>query len=369
MSTFISAILHNFLSFIAIMSVIVFLHEFGHFIVARLCKVRVLEFSIGFGKKLFSITDKHGTEWQIRLLPFGGFVKMYGDRNMASMPDYQPSAELLSAKDAFINKNVYQRIAIVIAGPVANFLSAILILALLFKIYGMQQTSTVLDRIMPNSPAEIAGLKINDQVLAINQKSTKTFADIANFIAISTEKELTFSILRDGQNIDIKVSPILQEKKNYFDEVHKARFVGIGSSQTQTIAFSWLASLKQATIETYDLSTTILLGVKQLLFGQRSITEINGPVKIAKYSGKTVEYGMVAVLWFVALISVNLGIMNLLPVPVLDGGHLLYYVLEVILRKPIPLKIQEFGNKLGVSFLFFLMLVATYNDILSLFKI
>ena len=369
MSALISAILHNFLSFIAIMSIIVFLHEFGHFIVARLCKVRVLEFSIGFGKKLFSLTDKKGTEWQIRLLPFGGFVKMYGDRNMASMPDSASSIEIASAKDAFINKNVYQRIAIVIAGPVANFLSAILILALLFKIYGMQQTSTTIDRIMPNSPAEVAGFKINDQVVAINQKPTKTFADISNFITISIEKQLIFNVLRDGQNIDIIVSPILQERKNYFDEVHKARFVGIGSSQTKTITFSWIASLKQAIIETYDLSATILLGVKQLLFGQRSIAEINGPVKIAKYSGKTVEYGMVAVLWFVALISINLGIMNLLPVPVLDGGHLFYYVLEIILQKPIPLKIQEFGNKLGASFLFFLMFVAIYNDIFSLFKI
>ena len=369
MNILISAILHNFLSFITIMSVIVFLHEFGHFIMARLCKVRVLEFSIGFGKKLFSLTDKKGTEWQIRLLPFGGFVKMYGDRNMASMPDSIPSVELSSAKDAFINKNVYQRIAIVLAGPVANFLSAIFILALLFKIYGMQQTSTTLDKIIPNSPAEVAGFKINDQVLAINKKPTKTFADISNFIAISIEEQLIFSILRNGQNIDITVSPILQERKNYFDEIHKVRFVGIGSSQTKTITFSWLESLKQATIETYDLSATILLGVKQLLFGQRSISEINGPVKIAKYSGKTVEYGMVAVLWFVALISVNLGIMNLLPVPVLDGGHLLYYMLEAIFRKPIPLKIQEFGNRLGAGFLFFLMFIATYNDIFSLFKI
>ena len=233
----------------------------------------------------------------------------------------------------------------------------------------MQQTSTTIDRIIPNSPAEVAGFKINDQVLAINQKSTKTFADVINFIAISTEKQLIFSILRDGKNIDIAVSPILQERKNYFDEIHKARFVGIGSSQTKHITFSWIASLTQATIETYDLSTTILLGVKQLLFGQRSISEINGPVKIAKYSGKTVEYGMVAVLWFIALISVNLGIMNLLPVPILDGGHLLYYLLELILQKPIPAKIQEFGNRLGAGFLFFLMFIAVYNDIFSLFKI
>ena len=369
MSALVSIILHNFLSFLAIMSIIVFLHEFGHFIVARLCKVRVLEFSIGFGKKLFGITDKHGTEWQIRLLPFGGFVKMYGDRNMASLPNYDQSIELKSAKDAFINKNVYQRIAIVIAGPIANFLSAIVILTMLFKVYGMQQTSTLIDKVLENSPAQIANIKINDQILAINNKKMQTFSDVANFIAISTEQELIFTILRDNQTIDVAVKPILQEKKNYFDEVHKARFVGIGSSHTQTITFSWLASFKQGIIETYDLSATILLGVKQLLFGQRSITEINGPVKIAKYSGKTVQYGIVAVLWFVALISVNLGVMNLLPVPVLDGGHLLYYVLEAIFGKPIPMKIQEFGNKLGVSFLFFLMLMATYNDIASFFKI
>jgi regulator of sigma E protease len=351
------------------MSAIVFLHEFGHFIIARLCKVRVLEFSLGFGKKLFGITDKHGTEWQIRLFLFGGFVKMYGDRNIASMPNHNPSAELLTAKDAFINKNVYQRIAIVIAGPVANFLSAILILTILFKIYGMQQTSTFIDFVAEKSPAQISGIKINDQILAINNKKMQNFADVANFIAISTEQQLIFTLSRNNQIININVNPILQERKNYFDEVQKTRFVGIGSYKTETVTFSWYSSLKQGIIETYDLSATILYGVKQLLFGQRSITEINGPVKIAKYSGKTVEYGMVAVLWFVALISINLGIMNLLPVPVLDGGHLLYYVLEAIFGKPIPIKIQEFGNKLGVSFLFFLMFVATYNDILSLFKI
>jgi regulator of sigma E protease len=353
----------NALSFIVIMSIIVFLHEFGHFIVARLCGVRVLEFSIGFGKKIWSRTDKKQTQWQLRLLPFGGFVRMYGDRNAVSSPQ-----ENITATDAFINKNVYQKIAIVIAGPVANFLSAIVIFSTLFYINGFNRSSTVIETVVAEMPASIAGMQKDDKILAINGKEMQDFDDVANFIAISLDKTLDFRVQRQEQIININIEPKTIESKNFFGELQQKRVIGIASGQIEHVNLSFGQSIIKGITETYNTSATILTAVKQLVSGQRSVKEINGPVKIAKYSGKTVEYGFIVVLWFVALVSINLGIMNLLPIPALDGGHLFYYILEIIFRRPIPIKVQDFGNRIGLSFLVFIMLIATYNDIFGLFK-
>ena len=364
----IQIILHNLFSFVAIISVIVFIHEFGHFIVARWCGVKIEEFAIGFGKKIFGFRDKKGTEWKFCVLPFGGYVKMYGDKNGASIPDIELIKKMSAheRKISFLGKNVYQRIAIVGAGPVANFILAIFIFTGLFKINGIAQIEPVVSEIVENSASFEAGIKKGDRILAIDNVEIEDFQKMRNIVVTGLEKDLNFKIQRDDEEINIKISPKIISQKDMFGDEIKIRSIGLIAENVIKKELSLVESFAEANKETFDISKSILKTLGQLITGQRSVKELGGPVKIAKYSGKTVEQGLVVVAWFMAMISINLGVMNLLPIPVLDGGHLFYYFFEAIKGKPLSQKVQTYGYNFGLALVLSLMVFTTLNDIFQL---
>ena len=364
----IQIILHNLFSFVAIISVIVFIHEFGHFIVARWCGVKIEEFAIGFGKKIFGFQDKKGTEWKFCILPFGGYVKMYGDKNGASIPDIELIKKMSAheRKISFLGKNVYQRIAIVGAGPVANFILAIFIFTGLFKINGIAQVEPVVSEIVENSASFEAGIKKGDRILKIDNVEIEDFQKMRNLVVTGLEKDLNFKIQRNGEELNIIISPKIISQKDMFGDEIKIRSIGLIAENVIKKELSLVESFAEANKETFDISKSILKTLGQLITGQRSVKELGGPVKIAKYSGKTVEQGLIVVAWFMAMISINLGVMNLLPIPVLDGGHLFYYFFEAIKGKPLSQKVQTYGYNFGLALVLSLMVFTTLNDIFQM---
>ncbi len=364
-----SIFLHNLFSFILIISLIVFIHEFGHYFVAKLCGVKIEEFSIGFGKELFGFFDKSKTKWKFCILPFGGYVKMYGDKNQASVPDYEIVKKMSAheRKISFIGKNVYQRFAIVIAGPVANFLLAILLMTLLFYKNGLNVVEPIVNDVVADSPAMDAGLKKGDKILKVNGQEIQDFTDIRTIVLTGLEPVISLEILRDNNEIIIKnVEPKLISQKDIFGDENKVRTIGVVADKLTTIDLNLWQSFLQSNKEVASISVSILKTLGQLITGQRSVKELGGPVKIAKYSGKTVDIGLEMVIWFMAMISINLGVMNLLPIPVLDGGHLFYYIIEAIRGKALPVKIQNYGYNFGLAIVLSLMVFTTINDIINL---
>jgi len=362
--------LHNFFSFILLISFIVFIHEFGHFFIARLCGVKVDEFAIGFGRELFGFTDKKKTRWKICLIPLGGYVKMFGDKNGASMPDLEHLEKMTAAekKQSFLFKNVYQRIAIVVAGPIANFILTIVIFTILFRLNGFNTVAPVIDEVLPESAAFEAGLKKGDKISAINDQEIKNFDEVREFTISGGEAELSFQIERGKKIIDVKITPKIQIRKDFFGDEVKMATLGITASEVSHEDLNLLRSFVLANQETYKISIAILKATGELITGKRSVDELGGPIKIAKYTGKTVDMGVNAVLWFMAMISLNLGVMNLLPVPVLDGGHLFFYIIEAVRRKPLSPKIQQAAFKAGLALVLTLMIFTTFNDLRQLIR-
>ncbi len=366
---FIQLILQNFFSFILIISLIVFVHEFGHFIVARFCGVRVEQFSIGFGRELFGFTDKKLTRWKFCLLPLGGYVKMFGDRNAASMPDAEVIAKMNEEekKYAFVAKNVYQRLAVVAAGPIANFLFTIFIFTIIFYANGVNAVLPVVDKVLPESAAFVSGIKSGDKILEINGKKIKDFSEIQDVMMLNQTAEMKVVIERGKKIIQVNVTPKIQKRNDVFgDEVEIPTF-GISASLISNQKLNLFESFVNANKETYRITVMIFKTTADLILGKRDLKELGGPIKIAQYSGKTVEFGAMAVLWFMAMISLNLGVMNLLPIPVLDGGHILYYLIEAIRGKALSQKAQQVGFNIGLSFILALMIFTTVNDIKNLF--
>lgn len=362
-------ILHNLFSFIFIISLIVFIHEFGHFLVARWCGVKVEEFSLGFGKELFGFFDKRGTRWKFCALPFGGYVKMYGDRNGASVPDFEAVQAMSQSEKAisFTCKNVYQRMAIVAAGPIANFILAIFIFTFLFKQNGLTTVAPIVDEVMEKSAALEAGLKKGDKILAVDEKEISDFDQVRQVVAISNAKEMQFKIARGEKILEVKILPKIQVRKDFFGDEIKVATIGISASEILRQDLNLTQSFAEANKQTYQVSVSILKVLGELITGNRSVKELGGPIKIAKYSGKTISMGFETVIWFIAMISINLGVMNLLPVPVLDGGHLFFYLIEAIRGKALPQRVQKIGFQFGLSLVLTLMIFTTFNDIAQLF--
>ncbi|MBM3579530.1 MAG: RIP metalloprotease RseP [Alphaproteobacteria bacterium] len=363
-------ILHNLISFICIISLIVFIHEFGHFWVARLCGVQVDEFAIGFGRELFGFTDKKGTRWKICPIPFGGYVKMYGDKNGASMPDSAALANMSpeERRKSFLGKNVWQRMGIVGAGPLANFILTIFLFTALFRVNGLNTTLPIIDEILPNSAAAASGLQKADEILRVNNDEIESFEELRMIISQSADRELQLDIMRGGRQIDISITPKSQITKDIFGEEIKVGMLGITSSSISHRDLNIAESFVEGNRETYRISIAIFKAIWELITGRRSVEELGGPIKIAKYSGKTVDMGISAICWFMAMISLNLGIMNILPIPALDGGHLFYYLIEAIRGKALSAKYQNIGFQIGLSLILALMVVTTFNDIMGLVK-
>ena len=358
-------LLHSLVAFIIIISVIVFVHEFGHYWVARRCGVRVETFSIGFGQELFGWNDKHGTRWKVSLFPLGGYVKMFGDSSAASTPDGEKLKKMTAKekKEAFHYKKLSQKAAIVAAGPIANFLFSMLLLSFFFVAYGRPETSPEISEVAKGSAAEAAGLQKGDVIVTLGGQNIVRFEDLRSMASMHPGEKLEVSFMRHGKLVNGSVTPKLTESTDIFGNKVKVGLLGVGSSAVNYKPMGFAKAVPAGIAEVYNISKNTLDAVGQMIIGKRSAGELSGVLRIGQYSGQAADKGIAVVLWFMAVLSVNLGLINLFPIPVLDGGHLVFYAIEAVKGRPLAERAQEFGYRIGFSLLILLMVFATYNDL------
>ncbi|HYG88252.1 MAG TPA: RIP metalloprotease RseP [Azospirillum sp.] len=354
-------------AFLLVLSVLVFVHEFGHYFVARRNGVRVEVFSIGFGPELFGWNDSHGTRWKFSAIPLGGYVKMFGDADPASTP----GAELQRMTEAekavsFHHKRLGQRAAVVAAGPLANFLFAFVALALLFATAGQPFTPPDVGGVQPGSAAERAGLMAGDEIVAIDGAGIQRFEEIRQVVSMSPGQPLDLEVLRDGRRITVTVKPEVVEVTDRFGNVHRIGQLGIMRAGTDHKRHDPLTATWQAAREIGGMIGGTFTAIGQMIDGSRGTEELGGPLRIAQMSGEVAQTGAYALIWFMAFLSVNLGMINLFPVPLLDGGHLLFYGLEALRGKPLGPRAQEYGFRIGLALVLTLMVFATWNDLVQL---
>ena len=355
------------LPFLIILTVLVFVHEMGHYLVARKNGVKVEVFAIGFGSELFGWTDRLGTRWKICAVPLGGYVKMFGDGDISSSTILEDSNESLEEKEnAFHHKSLGARAAIVLAGPAANFLFAIILLAGLYSIVGQRYAPPIIDKITTGSSADIAGLVIGDEILQVNEKNIKRFDELQRIVRPNPGKELNFLIRRDNEILLKTVIPQLVEGKDASGSKIVYGLLGVVSEQTTFIRHNPLNSFGLAIEETWVIVSQTLIHVTEMIRGERTTEELGGPIRIAKLSGAVADAGLTSSIWFMAVLSINLGLINLFPVPVLDGGHLFFYLLEFIRGKPLEAKMQGIASYVGLVLVISLMIFVTWNDLVQL---
>ena len=361
------------LPFLFVLTIVVFFHELGHFLVARWAGVRVLTFSVGFGPELAGFNDRHGTRWKISAIPLGGYVKFFGDESEASTPASSETLASMTAEEragSFHHKKVGARAAIVAAGPIANFILAIVIFTCLFTFFGKPSTTARVDKIEANSAAARAGFQPGDVVTDIDGTPIGSFSDMQRIVGVRAGDQLTFTIKRGDSTLQLKGTPELREVKDSFGNVHRLGVLGI----TRATAPGDVVT------ERVDPATGLWLGVKETWFvvdrtlayiggvftGREAADQVGGPLRIAQISGQVATIGLAALVHLAAVLSISIGLLNLFPVPLLDGGHLLFYAVEAARGRPLSERAQEVGFRIGLGLVLMLMVFATYNDILHL---
>ena len=353
-------ILVSIVGFLIILSIVVFVHELGHYIVGIINKVKVDEFAIGYGKEICGWTDKRGTRWKICTLPLGGFVKFFGDEDASSSSVDKNKLKTMTEEQksgCLYFKNVWQRMAVVSAGPVFNYLLAILLFCGFFMFKGVVSFSNKITKIAENSPAEKAGILINDRIVEINGDKVDSFDEIQLNIALQVEDNVNILIDRNGSLI---------EKTVELDTSGQTPTIGVMSNDFIYNKVGIFGAMKESFRQVWNITTSTLTALGQIITGKRGFNDMSGPISIAKYSGDAIKEGFFVAVYFTALISVSLGLMNLLPIPILDGGHLMFYIIEAIRRKPLNEKVEELFNRLGFSLLLFLMIFVTIKDIFKI---
>ncbi len=362
-----AAIPHYGFWFLLLLTVLVFVHEYGHYIVARWCGVRVEVFSIGFGPELIGRYDKHGTRWKISAIPLGGYVKMFGQG--ANLLEGE-AGKAMSAEDrkvAFDYKSVWRRMAIVAAGPVANYLFAALIFSVIFAVHGKDVTAPVVGEAMAGSAAAEAGFQSGDRIVSLNGRAIGDFNDIAEFVQLNLDQEIVIAFERNGALQTVTVRPtITTEKDALGNDVRLGRLGIKAAGKSDRIDLGIGQAVYQGVARVFDVSALMLKGVWQIVTGVRPADEIGGVVRIGYLSGEIAQIGMWQLITFAAMLSVNLGLVNLFPIPLLDGGHLTYYAIEAARGRPLGERTQEWGFRLGIAFVLGLMLFATWNDLVFL---
>jgi regulator of sigma E protease len=358
--------------FLFVLTIVVFFHELGHFLIARLCGVRVMTFSVGFGPELLGFTDRYGTRWKLAAIPLGGYVKFFGDENAASVPD-EAAVAAMSAEErkvSFFHQPVGRRAAIVAAGPIANFILAIVIFATIFVLYGRTTTAARIDSVQPDSPAAMAGLKAGDVVVSIDGRRVGSFSDMQRIVSAAAGRTLEFKIDRGGAPVSIMATPQLRQGKDPMGNKYCHAVLGVTRSttpdevKTETVnpfAAVWLGALE--TWFVVDRTFSYLSGV---IVGRECADQLGGPIRIAQISGQVATISLAALFHLTAMLSVSIGLLNLFPVPLLDGGHLLFYGIEAVRGRPLSERAQEIGFRIGLALVVMLMIFATFNDILHL---
>jgi regulator of sigma E protease len=354
--------------FLVVLTVLVFVHELGHYLIARRNGVRIEVFSIGFGPELFGWHDRAGTRWKFSAIPLGGYVKMFGDSDPSSTLGVARLGELTPAERevSFHHKRLLQRVAIVSGGPLANFIFAILVLALLFATYGQPFTPAEVGQVQAGSAADTGGIKVGDTIVAIDGSTIDRFEDVQQIVRLNPGEPMAITVRRDGQPVTLHVTPARTEMTDRFGNRHEIGLLGIGRSGVEYIKRNPAAAVGEAFSETWNLSTSTLQAMWQIVIGTRPSDELGGPLRIAQMSGEVAQGGLVPLLWFMSVLSINLGLINLFPVPVLDGGHLLFYAAEAIRGKPLGQRAQEYGFRIGLALVLTLMVFATWNDLVHL---
>lgn len=358
--------------FLFVLTIVVFFHELGHFLVARWAGVRVLTFSLGFGPELVGFNDRHGTRWKISAVPLGGYVKFFGDESEASTPSTEALANMTEQEraDSFHHKKVGPRAAIVAAGPIANFILAIVIFTGMVMYYGKPSSIPRVDVLTPGSAAEAAGFKVGDVVLSIDGRSIESFVDMQRVVSTSAGSALAFRVKRDGGTVDLTATPALKEVKDTFGNTHRIGQLGIQynarAEDARSTPVGSLEAVKIGTEQAWFIVTGTFKFIASVFSGAGSSEDVGGPLRIAQMSGQAASLGFQFVLQLCAALSVSIGLLNLFPVPLLDGGHLLFYMVEAVRGRPLSDRAQEMGFRIGLGLVLMLMVFATYNDILHL---
>jgi regulator of sigma E protease len=365
------------LPFIALIVVVVFIHEYGHYYFAKRFGVGVTDFSIGFGKEMFGWNDKSGTRWKVCVIPLGGYVKFFGDRNVYSQADNEKIIKEYSKDDQkklFVLKPLYQRALIVFGGPLANFLLAILIFFSVYTFAGKDFTPAIINEVQKNSPAMVAGLKDNDIVVSIDGNKVKSIMEVSKFIMMSTNEFINFTVNRYDQELTFKVKPIIAEGEDSLGNKVNKRMIGIKlgayNNVVNHVKLGPVKALFYAVNEVYYVSVSSLKYIGSMIRGSGDSSQLGGPIRIAKISGQVAEFGILPFISLMAYISISLGLINLFPIPMLDGGHLMFYGIEKVLGRPLSQKVQEGFFRIGLFLLLSLMLFTTFNDLkdVGLFK-
>ena len=358
------------LPFIILILVVVFIHEYGHYYFAKKYGVGVTDFSIGFGKEIFGWNDKSGTRWKICWIPLGGYVKFFGDRNVFSQADQEEVLKKYSEEDQkklFILKPLYQRSLIVAAGPIANFILAIVIFFFIYTFVGKDFTPAVINEVKKDSPAFVAGLKKNDVIISVDNNKVKSILDVSKFIAMSTGEYINFTISRFDNEMMFKVKPEMVDTEDNLGNKINKRMVGIQigayNNQINHVKLGPAKSVYYSFNEVYFVCSSTLKYLFSIIKGTGDSSQLGGPIRIAKVTGQVAEFGILPFLSMMAYISISLGLINLFPIPLLDGGHLMFYAFEKILGRPLSQKTQEGFFRIGMFLLLSLMFFATFNDL------
>ena len=359
--------------FVILILVVVFIHEYGHYYFAKRYGVGVTDFSIGFGKEIFGWNDKSGTRWKICWIPLGGYVKFFGDRNVFSQSDQEELLKKYNDEDKkklFVLKPLYQRSLIVAGGPLANFVLAIIIFFFIYTFVGKDFTPAMIDEVRKDSPAEIAGLMKNDVILEIDNTKVKSIMDVSKLITMSTSEFINFKVSRYDENILLKVKPNIVDTKDNLGNKIKKRMVGITlipyNNEINHKKLGPTKALYYSINEVYFVSISSLKYLGSIIFGSGDSSQLGGPIRIAKISGQVAEFGLIPFLSMMAYISISLGLINLFPIPLLDGGHLMFYAFEKVLGRPLSQKTQEGFFRIGLFLILSLMFFATFNDLKDL---
>ena len=352
------------IAFVCAIGPLVFFHEFGHYVVGRLFGVGAEVFSIGFGREIVGWTDRRGTRWKVGWLPLGGFVRFVGDMNPASAPEVTgvdvPEADRARS---FHHKPVWQRFLIVLAGPMANFLLAIVIFAAFFAILGFPQTPSLVHAVAPGGAAERAGLAPGDRIVAVNGRATDSFEDLASFVALRPNHQVSIEFVRDGERRRVPARVASEVQTDRFGQRFEIGRLGVFAPGRAFVQLSPLELLPTAAAYTVKTTRSMIDGLWQIISGRRSVKDLGGPLKIAQIAGQQASLGAFEFIQLLAFFSINLGFINLLPVPMLDGGHLLFYGIEAVRRRPVSLRVQDWAFRGGLAFILALLVFTTVNDL------
>jgi len=361
--------LYTVAMFAIVIGILVFVHEYGHYKMARIFGIKVDVFAVGFGREVFGWTDRNGTRWKLGWLPLGGYAKFAGDMNAASQPDPDLDARADEAgvdrSELFHYRPIWQKFLVVLAGPTINFVFAIAIFAIFFMTYGHQITPPIVSQVIALSPAGEAGIQAGDRIVRIDGQSVARFEDVMRVISINPGTAVDVVVERDERLFEKQVTPRVVAEVDRFGNEYTRGMLGVASDQRAVVHHGPVDAVKWAVIETWGIVRMMADTIVQIVTGRRAVEDLGGPIKIAQFSGQSASMGLPALVSFIALISINLGFINLLPIPMLDGGHLFLYALEGVRRKPLNPKVQEWAFMSGFALLMSLMLFLTWNDLQS----